>query len=168
MKKLLLLALLIGGLTASAEDARLPLDQPTPAATPAASLAQPHLAPLNPPPPPYSANTQLGLYLLLLMGLAAGGIYFLRNGFAAFLPQAKGVRKLHITETRGLGNRQFLIVAEYESRKILLGVCPGRIDFLCNLSNPETEFPEIQPEDYPAQNTPPPQSQRTGEDPRHV
>jgi len=44
-------------------------------------------------------------------------------------------RKLAVTETRSLGNRQYLVVADYEGRKFLLGVCPGRIDMLAPLSD---------------------------------
>jgi flagellar protein FliO/FliZ len=58
----------------------------------------------------------------------------------------KGERKLQIAETRMLGNRQFLIVAEYEDRKMLIGVCPGRIDYLCTLAGAEPEFPNLSPE----------------------
>jgi flagellar protein FliO/FliZ len=93
-----------------------------------------------------SHNLQFALYLAALLGLFAGGAYLIRNGFTVFQPKAKGDRKLVISETRVLGNRQFLIVAEYESRKMLLGVCPGRIDYLCTLAEPEREFPQIGPE----------------------
>ncbi len=93
-----------------------------------------------------SHNLQFALYLALLLGLFAGGAYLIRNGLTVFQPKAKGERKLVISETRVLGNRQFLIVAEYESRKMLLGVCPGRIDYLCTLAEPDREFPQISPE----------------------
>jgi flagellar biogenesis protein FliO len=93
-----------------------------------------------------SHNLQFALYLAALLGLFAGGAYLIRNGFTVFQPRPKGDRKLIISETRVLGNRQFLIVAEYESRKMLLGVCPGRIDYLCTLAEPEREFPQIGPE----------------------
>ena len=36
-----------------------------------------------------------------------------------------------------LGHKQFLAVVEYEGRKMLLGVCPGRIDYLCPLEGNE-------------------------------
>src|ERR1044071_8436364 len=39
----------------------------------------------------------------------------------------KDGRLLAIDETRPLGNRQYLVVASYEGKKLLLGVCPGRI-----------------------------------------
>jgi flagellar protein FliO/FliZ len=124
--------------------AATPLPEPTPAS---AAPAQPRLAT---PPPAYKAEggstVQLSLYLVLLLGLLAGGAYLLRNGFSIFQPKLKGERKLQISETRMLGNRQFLIVAEYEGRKMLLGVCPGRIDHLCTLGGVEPEFPNISPE----------------------
>jgi flagellar protein FliO/FliZ len=43
------------------------------------------------------------------------------------------VRSLAIDETRSLGNRQYLVVASYEGKKFLIGVCPGRIDMLSSL-----------------------------------
>ena len=46
---------------------------------------------------------------------------------------AKTVRKLRIEESRTVGNRQHLVVAEYEGRRVLLGISPGRIDYLCGL-----------------------------------
>jgi flagellar protein FliO/FliZ len=46
-----------------------------------------------------------------------------------------------------LGNRQFLVVAEYEQRKMLIGVCPGRIEYLCTLSGVEPEFPRLPSEE---------------------
>ena len=98
-------------------------------------------------PPPYKSGDggtfQLVLYLALLLALFAGGAFFLRNGFTLFQPKIKGERKLEISETRMLGNRQFLVVAAYEDRKILIGVCPGRIDYLCTLAGAEPEFPSI-------------------------
>ena len=89
---------------------------------------------------------QLTIYLVLLLALFAGGAFLLRNGFTLFQPKLKGERKLEISETRMLGNRQFLVVAAYEDRKILIGVCPGRIDYLCTLAGAEAEFPNIAPE----------------------
>lgn len=44
--------------------------------------------------------------------------------------------KLHVLETHFLGNRQYLVVVEYESTKILLGVGPGMINQLCFLNTP--------------------------------
>lgn len=73
--------------------------------------------------------------LILLLALFGAGLYFLRNGIDSLKQRSKAPRKLVISESRMMGNRQFLIVAEYEGKKMLLGVCPGRIDYLCNLGN---------------------------------
>jgi flagellar protein FliO/FliZ len=89
-----------------------------------------------------SNGIQLAIYLCLLVALLGGGSYFLKNGFKFLPPKNKGVRKLNVAETRMLGNRQFLVVAEYEGRKMLLGVCPGRIELLSDLGGgvPEETF----------------------------
>ena len=118
---------------------------PSPAATPAAA-APAFATPAPAYKPEGGSTTQLSLYLVLLLALFAGGAYLLRNGFTLMQPKLKGERKLLISETKMLGNRQFLIVAEYEGRKMLLGVCPGRIDHLCTLGGAEPEFPNISPE----------------------
>jgi flagellar protein FliO/FliZ len=96
--------------------------------------------------PATGSTTTLTLYLVLMVALLGGGAYLVRNGFTLLQPKMKGARKLQISETRMLGNRQFLVVAEYEDRKMLLGVCPGRIDYLATLSASEAEFPAIESE----------------------
>jgi flagellar biogenesis protein FliO len=50
---------------------------------------------------------------------------------------AKTNWKLQLQETWMLGHKQFLAVVDYEGRKMLLGVCPGRIDYLCPLEGNE-------------------------------
>lgn len=70
--------------------------------------------------------------LVLGLALAGAGAWLLwrqRRG----VPAGREMRALAIEETRSLGNRQFLVVASYEGRKFLLGVCPGRIDLLSPL-----------------------------------
>jgi flagellar biogenesis protein FliO len=58
----------------------------------------------------------------------------LRGGFfGVSWGAAKTARKLHIEESRVVGNRQHLVVAEYEGKRVLIGISPGRIDFLCGL-----------------------------------
>jgi len=114
------------------------------AASPAASPA-----PSPAPFPPYGSAgmLQILVYFLLIAALLGAGFYFTRSGFGVLAGKAKGERKLVISETRSLGNRQFLIVAEYENRKMLLGVCPGKIDYLSTLAGGSdetfsTELPE--------------------------
>ncbi len=122
-----------------------PLHAQEAAATPTATAAVRAVA--SYPAQPAGSSVQLALYLFLLVALLGGGFYVMRNGFSFLQPKPKGPRKLEISETRMLGNRQFLIVAEYENRKMLIGVCPGRIDYLCTLSGAEPEFPQIAAED---------------------
>jgi flagellar protein FliO/FliZ len=55
-----------------------------------------------------------------------------RQGAPAF--SARTERRLVISETRSLGNRQFLVVAAYDDQRFLLGVCPGRIQLLAPLA----------------------------------
>lgn len=106
----------------------------------------------TPVPIPFAAHgpegmLQLFVYFILIVAFLVAGLYFTRTGFSGLLRKGKGERKLVISEARTLGNRQFLIVAEYENRKMLLGVCPGRIDYLSTLSGGHdetfsTELPE--------------------------
>jgi flagellar protein FliO/FliZ len=69
------------------------------------------------------------------VALLGGGSYLVKNGAGFLRPKSKGARKLNVAETRMLGNRQFLVVAEYEGRRMLLGVCPGRIELLSELGS---------------------------------
>ena len=70
--------------------------------------------------------------LVLGLILAGAGGWLLWRQRRATVP-GRELRSLAIDETRSLGNRQFLVVASYEGRKFLLGVCPGRIDMLTPL-----------------------------------
>jgi flagellar protein FliO/FliZ len=68
--------------------------------------------------------------------LAGAGGWILWRARAGNLNQlSRTPRKLAVEETRSLGNRQFLVVASYQDKKFLIGVCPGRIDLLSNLSD---------------------------------
>jgi len=72
------------------------------------------------------------LTLVLGLGMAAvGGWLLLRHRRGGVAPRE--TRALAVEETRSLGNRQFLVVASYEGKKFLLGVCPGRIELLAPL-----------------------------------
>jgi flagellar protein FliO/FliZ len=78
----------------------------------------------------------------LFLGLAlagAGGWMVWRNRRGQ--PVGRDMRALAINETRSLGNRQFLVVASYEGKKFLLGVCPGRIDLLSSLNGDSGSAP---------------------------
>lgn len=70
--------------------------------------------------------------LVLGVALAAVGAWFVWRGRRS-APLGRDTNRLSVGETRSLGNRQFLVVATYEDKKFLLGVCPGRIDLLAPL-----------------------------------
>ncbi|HEX4666423.1 MAG TPA: flagellar biosynthetic protein FliO [Chthoniobacterales bacterium] len=120
----------------SAQQSALPTASP-PAATHATQTTELIVPSASMPPAApvtgSSSGIQLAIYLCLLVALLGAGSYFLKNGFNFLPPKNKGARKLSVAETRMLGNRQFLVVAEYEGRRMLLGVCPGRIELLSEL-----------------------------------
>lgn len=127
------------------------LATPVPLSTPQGTPLTPRSGtPLEKASPYRSADKgvgQLAVYLFLLLVLFGLGLYVMRNGLPTLGVGAKSERKLHIEEMRSLGGRQFLVVAEYEGQKMLLGVVPGRIEHLCVLkSAPVPTFPEIGPD----------------------
>lgn len=72
--------------------------------------------------------------LTLVLGIALAGVgawMVWRNRRGA--PVGRDLDALALEETRSLGNRQYLVVASYEGKKFLIGVCPGRIDMLAPL-----------------------------------
>ncbi len=85
-------------------------------------------APLAPP-----AGGGLGHFTLVAgLALAAAGGWLLWRGKRLGTRSAGG-QALVIAETRSLGNRQYLVVATYEEKKFLLGICPDRIALLAPL-----------------------------------
>lgn len=86
------------------------------------------------PEAPAATTTGSWNSMSLMLGLAlagAGGWMFWRNRHRQ--GGSRELRALSVDETRSLGNRQYLVVASYEGKKFLLGVCPGRIDMLSPL-----------------------------------
>jgi len=89
------------------------------------------------PTPSFSGGNTVSLlgYVLTIVVLGAAGFTVLLRGgyFGVSWGAAKTVRKLRIEESRTVGSRQHLVVAEYEGRRVLLGISPARIDYLCGL-----------------------------------
>ncbi len=84
------------------------------------------------------ASSGLGMTLALLGVLAClGGVWFLFQKRAGGLIASRGSRKLQIEETRSLGNRQHLVVADYSGQKFLIGVTSGQIQLLAHLDPTE-------------------------------
>jgi flagellar protein FliO/FliZ len=84
-------------------------------------------------PAPRPPDTLSPLMLVLAFGAAAAGGWLLWRQRRQGQGLAGAARKLAVTETRSLGSRQYLVVADYDGRKFLLGVCPGRIELLAPL-----------------------------------
>ena len=97
--------------------------------------------PVTPSPAPGAGNIGVSIifYLMVLALLAAVAVYMVRSGWPSSLLGKKASHKLQVAEIRSLGNRQFLVVAEYEATRILLGVSHGRIDLLCHLGRDPLE-----------------------------
>jgi flagellar biogenesis protein FliO len=77
-------------------------------------------------------------YITLLAALAGAAIYLIKFGIPLHRNRSKEERKLQVHEMRPLGNRQFLVVVGYEDTRMLLGVTPGKIDYLCPLDPPSS------------------------------
>lgn len=121
--------------TTGSPDSNPTTGQPTPAVTPNSS-------PARPPAPDFDSLGRMLGYLTLFAALAGAGIYFVKFGLPLARKNAAMDRKLQILETRPLGNRQYLLVVGYEDSRMLLGVTPGKIDYLCPLdsSSAPTDF----------------------------
>ena len=79
----------------------------------------------------------LGAYTVFVAAvLAVAGVWFLwRSRRQVGGRASKG--KLSVSETRSLGNRQYLVVAAYGEKRYLIGVCVGRISLLAPLDDAE-------------------------------
>lgn len=79
------------------------------------------------------------LTMVGVVALAGTGGWLLWRSRAKGMNQfSRATRNLMVEETRALGNRQYLVVASYQDKKFLIGVCPGRIDLLSALDNAST------------------------------
>ena len=111
-------------------------------ATPAASVSV-DKKPLSPAPPGMEEFGRLLGYITLLAALAGAAVYLIKFGIPMHRNRSKEERKLQVLEMRPLGNRQFLIVVAYEDTRMLLGVTPGKIDYLCALDPQATPNPDF-------------------------
>lgn len=80
------------------------------------------------------------LAIAFLMALGGVWLWVKRRHPTGWKP-GRAAAKLAIAETRSLGNRQFLVVASYEDKKFLLGVCPGQVTLLTALDSSEDSAP---------------------------
>lgn len=84
-----------------------------------------------------AANTVTVVVALVIAGVGIWMMWRKRNAGMA----SSGLNRLAVEETKSLGNRQYLVVASYEGKKFLLGVCPGRIDLLAPLNDDRQRGP---------------------------
>jgi len=109
-----------------------PSDSARPSATPAEKKS------ITPATPGMNEFGRLLGYITLLAALAGAAIYLIKFGIPLHRNRSKEERKLQVLEMRPLGNRQFLIVVGYDDTRMLLGVTPGKIDYLCPLDSVST------------------------------
>jgi flagellar protein FliO/FliZ len=105
-------------------------DRPDPATSPS-----PSPSPSRPPSPDINALGRMLGYLTLFAAIAGAAIYFVKFGLPLARKASAAERKLQILETRPLGNRQYLLVVAYDETRMLIGVTPGKIDYLCPLES---------------------------------
>jgi flagellar protein FliO/FliZ len=97
------------------------------------------------PDPAREHDSSRSLILVVALLLAAGGVWLTVQRRKAGPGGGRGGRKLQIDENRPLGNRQYLVVADYDGKKFLLGVTPGRIQMLTPLDAADTKAKEAKP-----------------------
>jgi flagellar protein FliO/FliZ len=90
-------------------------------------------------------DTDSLLIVFIALALAGAGAWILIQRRQSGPLAARGQRKLQIDETRPLGNRQYLVVANYDGKKFLLGVTPGQIALLTPLDDAATAREEKKP-----------------------
>lgn len=92
-------------------------------------------APADAPAPAATKGAGSNFLLVVLAAGAAatGGWMLWRQRRSPGGLVGRDARKLTVAESRSLGNRQYLVVADYEGKKFLLGVCPGSIQLLAPL-----------------------------------
>ena len=94
------------------------------------------------PVEPRDHDSNRSLILITAILLAAIGVWVLVQRRKSGPGNGRGGRKLQIDETRPLGNRQYLVVADYDGEKFLLGVTPGRIQMLTPLAGAKAKAGE--------------------------
>lgn len=91
----------------------------------------------DPKPSVIFLASQVIVFLIVLAGGVYLLIYYYKRG--GLKPKSIANSQLLVSETKVLGNKQFLAVVEYGDQKMLLGVGPGMINHLCYLKNPYEE-----------------------------
>ena len=78
-------------------------------------------------------GTNSSFYLAVALLAGAGGWWLWLKRKGGLRSGAASGAHLTIAESKSLGSRQYLVVADYDGKKFLLGVCPGSIELLTPL-----------------------------------
>lgn len=134
-----LMAIATLGMAVRAED-----DPRTSTLSPDTTIKPRSLGPVFAPEKGGSAkdSSQVVGYFLALLALVGVGAYFLKRGLP-MRGMKLGENRLHLLETKMLGNRQFLVVVRYDDNKMLIGVGPNQIQYLCSLDNPDDDLDKL-------------------------
>jgi flagellar protein FliO/FliZ len=136
IRRLLLFSFALGAVLAIAP--ALPAGtESTPAALGADGVIYPRNSPESRARQAEGSSFSLWSMLGLVAVLGGGGFYLLKRNQLGSRGGIAVHQRLAVEETRSLGNKQYLAVATYGERKMLLAVCPGRIDLLCRLDGVE-------------------------------
>jgi flagellar biogenesis protein FliO len=84
----------------------------------------------------------LWIRVIAFLGLMGASAYFLTNYTRKRRVRSSlsGEGKIVVADTCSLGNRQFLVVAQYGAEKYLIGVSPSSISYLSRLSSGASDF----------------------------
>ncbi len=78
--------------------------------------------------------------MLLVLGLAGGGLWAFRRWGAKRLPGSGGTR-LHVEETLALGDRRFVSIIKADDEKFLIAMGPNGINLIARLDSVEAGGP---------------------------
>ena len=78
--------------------------------------------------------------MVLVMGLAGGGLYAFRRWGASRLPGSGGTR-LKVEETLALGDRRFISILKVDEERFLIALGPQGVNLLTRLDNVEAGGP---------------------------
>ena len=92
-------------------------------------------APAEAPASVTQAGSNSSLYLAVVLLAGAGGWWLWLKRRGGVRSALAGGAHLKIAESKSLGSRQYLVVADYDGKKFLLGVCPGSIELLTPLDD---------------------------------
>ena len=79
--------------------------------------------------------------MLIVLGLAGGGLWAFRKWGAKRLPGSGGSR-LNVEETLALGDRRFVSILKADDEKFLIALGPQGVTFLARLDSVEAGGPE--------------------------